>query len=60
MGKKGNDKPYHTEEWMTKVFRKFDADLYRTKMIRPNFEDAYRKTSEDNRLIHGIKKNDEK
>jgi hypothetical protein len=46
------------EDWMEKAFRKHDESMYRVKMIRPRFQDAYKKTSEDNRLIHGIKKND--
>jgi hypothetical protein len=46
-------------DWMEKVFRKHDESLYRIKMIRPRFQDAYKTTSEDNRLIHGIKKLDD-
>ena len=38
-----------------KLFKKFDANLYRTKILRPDFEDAHKTKSEDNRLIHGIK-----
>ena len=49
----------HNNPLMDKMFRKFEANLYRTKILRPDFEDAYRKTSEDNRLIHGIKKKDD-
>jgi hypothetical protein len=44
---------------MDKMFRKFEANLHRTKILRPDFEDAYTKKSEDNRLIHGIKKTDD-
>ena len=44
-------------DWMEKAFRKHDESFYRIKMIRPRFQDAYKTTSEDNRLIHGIKKN---
>jgi len=47
------------EDWMEKAFRKHDESFYRTKMIRPHFQDAYRKTSEDNALIHGLKKLDD-
>ena len=44
------------EDWMEKAFRKHDESFYRIKMIRTLFHDAYKITSEDNRLIHGIKK----
>jgi hypothetical protein len=44
---------------MDKMFRRFEDNLYRTKILRPGFEDAYTKKSEDNRLIHGIKKKDD-
>jgi len=46
-------------DWIKKVFRKHNESLYRIKMIRPRFQDAYKTTSEDNRLIHGIKKLDD-
>jgi hypothetical protein len=49
----------NTEDWMEKAFRKHDESLYRTKMLRPNFEDAYKKTRDDNALIHGLKKLDD-
>lgn len=48
----------HNSPLMDKMFRKFEANLYRTKILRPDFEDAYTKKSEDNRLIHGIEKKD--
>lgn len=46
-------------DWMEKAFRKHDESLYRIKMIRPRFQDAHKTKSEDNRLIHGIKKKDD-
>jgi hypothetical protein len=49
----------HNSPLMDKMFRKFEANLYRTKILRPDFEDAYTKKSEDNRLIHGIEKRDD-
>ena len=51
--------PLHNSPLMDKMFRRFEADLYRTKILRPGFEDAYRKKSEDHALIHGIKKKDD-
>lgn len=51
--------PNHNNPLMDKLFRKFEANLYRTKILRPGFEDAYTKKSEDNRLIHGIEKRDD-
>ena len=47
--------PLHNSPLMDKMFRRFDANLYRTKILRPDFEDAHKTKSEDNRLIHGIK-----
>jgi hypothetical protein len=51
--------PLHNSPLMDKMFRRFEANLYRTKILRPGFEDAYRKKSEDHALIHGIKKKDD-
>lgn len=51
--------PLHDSPKMDKMFRRFEDNLYRTKILRPDFEDAYTKKSEDNRLIHGIKKMDD-
>jgi hypothetical protein len=51
--------PLQNSPLMDKMFRRFEANLYRTKILRPDFEDAYTKKSEDNRLIHGIKKKDD-
>jgi hypothetical protein len=51
--------PNHNNPLMDKMFRKFEANLHRTKILRPDFEDAYTKKSEDNRLIHGIEKKDD-
>lgn len=51
--------PLHNSSKMDKMFRRFEDNLYRTKILRPGFEDAYTKKSEDNRLIHGIKKKDD-
>jgi len=53
------DYPLYVNSDVDKLFKKFDANLYRTKILRPGFEDAYRKKSEDHALIHGIKKKDD-
>ena len=49
------DYPLYVNSDVDKLFKKFDANLYRTKILRPDFEDAHKTKSEDNRLIHGIK-----
>jgi hypothetical protein len=45
--------------WMDKMFRKFDEQNRRRKILRPNFGEWHVTTPEDNRLIHGIKKIDD-
>jgi hypothetical protein len=56
----GKDKTPELGDWLEIAFKKSDENFFRTHMIKPRYWDSpYTTTSEDNALIHGLKKLDD-